>query len=103
MGIIHSDGKRVDWRAGPVQVERVEPEKALKLQIAKAVKLLGLSFCSIDIEHDDSDGKYHFLDFNPGALFTGWERLAGVNMAARIAEYVLQVVKNRGDMWCAGI
>ena len=73
MGVVRSDEKRVDWRAGPVQVERVEPEEALKLQIAKAVKLLGLSFCSIDIEHDDSDGKYYLLDFNPGALFTGWE------------------------------
>jgi glutathione synthase/RimK-type ligase-like ATP-grasp enzyme len=103
MGVVRSDEKRVDWRAGPVQVERVEPEEALKLQIAKAVKLLGLSFCSIDIEHDDSDGKYYLLDFNPGALFTGWERLTGINMAARIAEYLLRVVKNRGEMWCTGI
>ena len=65
----------------------------------RAVRLLQLAYCAVDIEYDRKTGKYYFLDFNPGGLFAGWSRTMGINMAAQIAEYLIEVVKNDGVIW----
>ena len=65
----------------------------------RAVRLLQLAYCAVDIEYDNRTGKYYFLDFNPSGLFSGWSNLIDINMAAQIAEYLIEVVQDDGIIW----
>jgi glutathione synthase/RimK-type ligase-like ATP-grasp enzyme len=99
MGEIHYDRRFVDWRERTNRIVTYKPEEPLKRQIEKAVRILGLAYCAVDIEYDDYTRKYYLLDFNPSALFTGWSRLVKMNMAGSIAEYLIEVLKRDGNIW----
>ena len=98
-GRLFFDRTHVDWRE---KVDRAEPctlDSSVERELVRAVRLLQLAYCAVDIEYDRKTGKYYFLDFNPGGLFAGWSRTMGINMAAQIAEYLIEVVKNDGVIW----
>lgn len=99
LGEIHYDRRFVDWRERTKSIVAYEPEEPLRRQIEKAVRTLGLAYCSVDIEYDDYTRKHYLLDFNPSGLFTGWSRLVKMNMAGNIAEYLIEVLKRDGNIW----
>jgi glutathione synthase/RimK-type ligase-like ATP-grasp enzyme len=99
MGEIHYDRRFVDWRERTKSIVTYDPEESLKRQIEKAVRTLGLAYCSVDIEYDDYTRKHYLLDFNPSGLFTGWGRLVKMNIAGSIAEYLIEVLKRDGNIW----
>jgi glutathione synthase/RimK-type ligase-like ATP-grasp enzyme len=99
MGEIHYDQRYVDWRERTQSVSPYEPSAELLGWMRDAVRLLDLPYCGIDIELDAHTKRFYLLDFNPSALFVGWSRLAGLDMAARIAEYLVAVARRGGEPW----
>lgn len=99
MGEIHYDQRYVDCRERTQRVSVYCPPPELEEQIRAAVRLLDMAYCGIDIEHDAHTKRFYFLDFNPSALFVGWSRLARVDMAQRIAQYLVAVVRRGGTVW----
>ena len=99
MGEIHYDRRFVDWRERTDKIIPYNPEEPIRRQIEKAVRILSLAYCAVDIEYDDYTRKHYLLDFNPSALFTGWSRLVNMNMAEIIAEYLIGVLKRDGNIW----
>jgi glutathione synthase/RimK-type ligase-like ATP-grasp enzyme len=98
MGVVHHDQRHVDWRERTERVERCEPDPELAHLARRAARLLDLPYCGIDVEEDAATGQRYFLDFNPSALFVGYGRLAGVDIARALASYLLAVVR-RGQIW----
>jgi len=99
MGQVHHDQRIVDWRERTQSMSPFEPPAELAAQMQRAVRLLELPYCGMDVEFDERTERYYLLDFNPSALFVGYGRLMGLNMAERIATYLLEVLKRGGDPW----
>ena len=99
IGEIIYDKRVVDWREKEIGVEPYEVKEALRAEIARAVKILNLVFCSIDIEYDTLTKKYYLLDFSPAPLFTGWSKTTKTNIAGEIADYLFRVLDNNGIIW----
>jgi glutathione synthase/RimK-type ligase-like ATP-grasp enzyme len=96
---IFFDRTFVDWRERADKTVPCTLEEEVVLHIEKAVRLLGLAYCGVDIEYDSHTGTYYLLDFNPSALFTGWSRLVDINMAEKIIDYILMVLQNGNRVW----
>lgn len=98
-GEIFFDRRFVDWRERVRKTTACTLETAAADQVEKAVRLLGLAYCAVDLEYDGQTGAYYLLDFNPSALFTGWSKLVTINMAERIIRYVAGVLGNGNRLW----
>jgi [lysine-biosynthesis-protein LysW]--L-2-aminoadipate ligase len=98
--ILH-DGARVDWRERTLGTAPFEPDAALAALAGRAVRLLDMPICGMDVEIDSATGRAYVLDLNPSALFVGYSRLTGIDMAARLARYLVSVVEHGGDAWFA--
>jgi len=98
MAELHYDPRHVDWRERTQGVTQTTPPAELEAQMKQAVRLLDLAYCGLDIEWDEQTQRFYFLDFNPSALFLGYSRLAEVDLAQRIAEYLVDVARH-GDPW----
>ncbi|MBD3358046.1 MAG: ATP-grasp domain-containing protein [Chitinivibrionales bacterium] len=93
------DRTYVDWRERIERYEVVELEEETEEQISRAVEILGLGYCAVDFEYDTVTRKYYLLDFNPGGLYMGWSKMAGVDIPALLVDYFLFVLKNGGRIW----
>ena len=98
MAELHYDPRHVDWRERTQGVTLTTPPAELEAQMKQAVRLLGLAYCGLDIEWDEQTQRFYLLDFNPSALFLGYSRLAEVDLAQRIAEYLVGVARH-GETW----
>jgi glutathione synthase/RimK-type ligase-like ATP-grasp enzyme len=96
---IFFDRTYVDWRERAGKTVPCTLEEEVELHVEKAVRLLGMAYCGVDIEYDSHTGTYYLLDFNPSALFTGWSRLVNINMAEKIIDYILMVLQNGNRLW----
>jgi glutathione synthase/RimK-type ligase-like ATP-grasp enzyme len=99
MGEIEYDRRYIDWRERTQSVKLLSPDATIAAQVAKATRLLDMPICGIDLEYDNRTQQTYFLDFNPSALFVGWSRMTGFDMADSIACYLLQIAKNGGKIW----
>jgi len=98
-GSIHYNENIVDWREKQGTVVKEMPQTNLKKQINKAVKILNLAFCSVDIEYDYDTKTYYFLDFSPNPLFLYWSKMTGDAIAVSIIDYLIKVIDNKGQIW----
>ncbi len=94
--ILH-DGTHVDWRERTTGLAPERPTPHLEALVRKAVHRLNLAFCAIDLEEDARTGQTWFLDFNPSALFTFWSRKSGVDVAAHLARYLVDLAAGRRE------
>jgi glutathione synthase/RimK-type ligase-like ATP-grasp enzyme len=99
MGHIVPEPGYVDWRERVRSVARVRPSEALAQQVAKAVRLLDLPCCGVDIEHDEVTNKDYLLDFNPAAMFVAWSRRIGDDVSAEIARYLVGCARSGEVCW----
>lgn len=99
IGEIEYDKSQVDWREKETGIEPWEAEESLSLQITRAVRILNLAFCSVDIEYDEYTGKYYLLDFSPAPLFAGWIKRTNTDITGRIVAYLLRVIDKGGLLW----
>jgi hypothetical protein len=84
------------------KIAPMRPDDSLRAELERAVCLLGLAYCSVDMEYDSRTGSWYFLDFSPGGLFLGWSRALDINLARLLAEYALGVLRHGGRPWqCA--
>ena len=97
-GEIHYDKQYVDWRERTDRVESIELDEGLEGEVRRAVRLLDLPVCGIDVEYDEYTERYYLLDFNPSALFVFWSRAVGVDIARLFAEYLVSVART-GTLW----
>lgn len=58
----------------------------------KVSNLLGLDYCGIDVL-TDRDGNRYICEVNSNAFFATAEKVCGVNIAKKYAEYMLQTIK----------
>jgi len=100
-GEILHDRAHVDWRERSRGATTVDLEPRLEEELARAVRLLDLPCAGVDIELDAPSGIYYLLDFNPSALFVGWGRMCGADVAAMIADYLLELAHG-GRVWRDG-
>lgn len=63
-------------------------DKALVKLCERVAALLGLDYCGIDVL-TDSDGKQYICEVNSNAFFAEAERVCGINIAKKLAEYIL--------------
>ena len=96
---IKHDQSAVDWREKETGIEPWTAEEALKQEIARAVRILGLAFCSVDIEYDAYTGKYYLLDFSPAPLYSGWSSVTNTDITAMVVEYLLRVIDHGDTIW----
>jgi glutathione synthase/RimK-type ligase-like ATP-grasp enzyme len=99
-GELHYDPALVDWRERTTGATPWEPPPDLVAQLRRAVRLLELPCCGVDVEWDEATGRHYLLDLNPAALFVGWGRMLGLDTAGQLADYLLRV-QAQGDPWLA--
>ncbi len=58
----------------------------------KASKALGLLYAGIDVGTDENDEPI-FIEANGNAFFTEIEKVSGINIAKKLAEYIAEKVK----------
>ncbi len=97
MGEILHDRRHVDWRERSRGAVPVTPSSSLEALVRKAVQLLDLPFCAIDLEEDAPTGRVYFLDFNPSALFTFWSRTLEVDIAGHLADYLVALGRGKRE------
>ncbi|ADN49613.1 lysine biosynthesis protein LysX [Vulcanisaeta distributa] len=83
-----------DWRTntargGKAEAVRIDPE--LEDISVKATKAIGAYYAGVDVV--ESDGGYKVLEVNTVPEFKNVQRVTGVNVARRIAELVMGIVK----------
>ncbi len=100
MGELEYDRARVDWREHVTRVMPYQPPAGLSALMERAVRLLDMPYCGMDVEHDERSGELYLLDFNPSALYASWGRMTETDMAGLLAEYLLGVA-GRKDPWSA--
>ena len=98
-GEIHYDKRYVDWRERTERVEPIDLDEGLAREARRAVHLLDLPVCGIDIEYDEHTEQYYLLDFNPSALFVFWSRAIGTDIARSFAEYLVHVASTGNTWW----
>lgn len=69
----------------------IKPDTGLQKLCKKVSDILNLDYCGIDVL--ESDRGYTVCEVNSNAFFGGIERITGVNVAERYAEYIISVVK----------
>ena len=99
MGQLHYDTRYVDWRERTRGVTRVSPSAGIAAAAARAVRLLDLPSCGLDIEHDDATGEDYFLDFNPAAMFVVWSKRIGDDIAGEMARYLIDAARSGSASW----
>ena len=98
MGELEYDRSRVDWREHVTRAIPHAPDEALAAHMARAVRLLDMPYCGMDVELDERTGNAYLLDFNPSALYASWGRMTNTDMAGLLAGYLLGVARD-GDPW----
>ena len=68
--------------------EKYDADAALIELCEKTAKILKLDYCGIDVL-TDSDGKRYICEVNSNAFFAEAERVCGVNIAKKYAEYII--------------
>jgi len=99
MGHIVPEPGYVDWRERVRSVARMRPSDALAQQVAKAVRLLDLPCCGVDIEHDEATDRDYLLDFNPAAMFVAWSKRIGDDVPGEIARYLVACARSGEVCW----
>ncbi len=74
---------------GKAEAVRIDPE--LEDISVKATRAVGAYYAGVDVV--ESDGGYKVLEVNTVPEFKNVQRVTGVNVARRIAELVMGVVK----------
>jgi hypothetical protein len=77
----------------------MRPSDALAQQVAKAVRLLDLPCCGVDIEHDEATDRDYLLDFNPAAMFVAWSKRIGDDVPGEIARYLVACARSGEVCW----
>ena len=68
--------------------EKIEADKNLKHLCERVAAVLKLDYCGIDVLIDDN-GAYYVCEVNSNAFFAEAERVCGVNIAKKYAEFII--------------
>ena len=66
--------------------------QAYKDLALKASKALGLIYAGIDVGTDENENPI-FIEANGNAFFTEIEKVSGINIAKKLAEYIAKQIK----------
>ncbi|WP_243669301.1 RimK family alpha-L-glutamate ligase [Vulcanisaeta sp. JCM 16161] len=86
---VNDDWRTNTARGGKAEAVRIDPE--LEDISVKATKAVGAYYAGVDVV--ESDGGYKVLEVNTVPEFKNVQRVTGVNVARRIAELVVSIVK----------
>jgi len=98
-GELFYDPALVDWRERTTGATPWEVPPSLAAELRRAVRLLDLPCCGVDLEWDEGTGRHYLLDLNPAALFVGWGHLLDIDAAGQLAGYLLEVADRGGEPW----
>jgi RimK family alpha-L-glutamate ligase len=70
----------------------VELTDKLRVFTMEVIRLLDLEFAGIDVMFSE-DGKPCLLEVNGAAVFKGFEKVTGINVAKKLVEYMIEKVK----------
>lgn len=88
--IISRVGEETDTRRGDIRVRRVElPEEAARVAVAAAGHW-GMTFAAIDFMIDARTGRYIILECNSAPFFVNFEKMTGIPVSSRLAEYLVR-------------
>jgi glutathione synthase/RimK-type ligase-like ATP-grasp enzyme len=87
--VVTQAGEETDSRRGEIRVRRTElPEEAARDAIA-AVRHWGMVFAAVDFMVDARSGCYIILECNSAPFFVNFERMTGLPIAGRLAEFLI--------------
>ena len=73
----------------------------LARDLRRATRLLELPYCGADLVWDAATERHYLLDLNPSAMFAGWSRLSGHDLAGKLAAYIIELARRGGSPWRA--
>ncbi|MEW6745149.1 MAG: hypothetical protein AB1486_20545 [Planctomycetota bacterium] len=83
-------GGETDSRRGEARIRRITlPDEAARLAVA-AARHWGLLFTAVDFMRVTRSGSYFILECNSAPFFVNFEKLTGIEISARLAEYLLR-------------
>jgi glutathione synthase/RimK-type ligase-like ATP-grasp enzyme len=92
--IVHGDV--VDWRSEVLAVKPVEGGPRVAEAAGSAARALGLGFAAVDLEEEGgAGGPPWVLDVNPSPMFSGFEKLSGLDVAGRLADFLVRCAETR--------
>ena len=91
--IVSRKGAETDTRRGDIRVRRVElPDEAARTAVAAAGRW-GMIFAAVDFMLDARTGRYIILECNSAPFFVNFERMTGIPVSSRLAEYLVRGAK----------
>jgi glutathione synthase/RimK-type ligase-like ATP-grasp enzyme len=93
--IVHGDV--VDWRSEVWAVRAVDASARVAEVAGLAARALGLVFAAVDLEEEGgAGGPPWVLDVNPSPMFSGFEKLSGLDVAGRLADFLVECAETHG-------
>lgn len=80
----------VDFRTGAQDFRPTTLTEGESADIIKAVKLMSLRFAGIDLKRTKV-GEHFVLDINPAPMFANFEKITGLDIAGKIAKYLVDI------------
>jgi hypothetical protein len=87
--IIHTE---IDSRIGEIKYKKIELSIEEEETLLKCLRVLNMKYSEIDFIIDEEE-KMHILDCNPSPGFMVLEEEAGLPISLRIAQYIIEKVK----------
>ena len=88
--IISRLGEETDTRRGDIRIRRVTlPEEAARVAVA-ATEHWGMTFAAVDFMIDARTGRYIILECNSAPFFVNFERMTGIPVSSRLADYLVR-------------
>lgn len=85
--LIH--GPQVDSRVEQLGLEKIKVPEYVEEIALKALEILGMKFSGVDFMLA-ADGEYYILECNPSPMFYVFEKVSGIRVSEKLAEYLLQ-------------
>lgn len=82
---------RSNLELGGIGTSIIPPNEVIEM-CEKTAKILKLDYCGIDVLFGDN--KYYVCEVNSNAFFGGIEKVTGINIAEKYAEYIINCIYN---------
>lgn len=87
--VITQSGEETDSRRGDIRVRRIDlPDEAARTAVA-ATQRWGMFFAAVDFMVDATTKQYFVLECNSAPFFVNFERMTGIPVAGRLADYLI--------------
>lgn len=80
-----------DFRTGPQNFRPATLSRQESADVIKAAKTLSLRFAGIDFKRTKA-AQHRILDVNPAPMFAGFEQITGLDIATKVARYLVNKV-----------